>query len=119
MLANALCEVQWENVMILKTFVHATEPVGWFRFENFSQDFIPRLIAPPYQSDIKEGGEVNSLVGDDLARLGYKQGKIQQRGTSITYRQEGWGGFTYEISVQWKKCWKIFYQSWMWSMTAS
>ncbi|WP_152270237.1 glycosyl hydrolase family 95 catalytic domain-containing protein [Agriterribacter humi] len=103
MLANALCEVQWENGMILKTFVHATEPVGWFRFENFSEDFIPRLIAPPYQSDIKEGGEVNSLVGDDLARLGYKQGKIQQQGNSITYRQEGWGGFTYEITVQWKK----------------
>lgn len=102
-LATAVCEVQWENGMLLQTFVHATKPVGWFRFENVSENILPQLIAPPYQAKIKEGGEVNSLVGDDLARLEYKQGAIQQQGNSITYRQEGWGGFVYEISVQWKK----------------
>ncbi|HRO46669.1 glycoside hydrolase family 95-like protein [Agriterribacter sp.] len=102
-LANAVCEVQWENGMLLQTFVHASQPVGWFRFENVSENIQPQLIAPPYQSDIKEGGEVNSLVGDDLARLGYQQGTMQQQGNSITYKQEGWGGFVYQISVQWKK----------------
>ena len=100
--SRALGEVQWENGLALKTFVHATEPVGWFRFENVKADLVPQLIAPKYQGVVKEGGEVNSLVGDDLARLGYKQGSIEQKGQFITYRQEGWGGFSYEITVQWR-----------------
>lgn len=99
---NALCEVKWNNGMELKTFVHATEPVGWFRFENVTDSITPQLRAPEYQGKLT-GGEVNSLLGDDLARLDYKQGEIKQQGNSITYTQEGWGGFTYEISVRWKK----------------
>lgn len=102
-LSNALSEILWTNGMKLQTFIHATQPVGWFRFENVPLDIIPRLVAPPYEADIKEGGEVNSVVGDDLVRLGYKQGAVQTGDNSITYRQEGWGGFQYEIYVQWKK----------------
>jgi alpha-L-fucosidase 2 len=102
-LDKALCEVKWEGGLTLKTFVHATEPVGWFKFENLKTDILPSLIAPKYQGKLTEGGEVNSLVGDDLARLGYKQGSVIRQGNSITYKQEGWGGFTYEINVQWKK----------------
>lgn len=102
-LSKALCEVEWENGTTLQTFVHATQPVGWFRFEHLKENITPQLIAPPYQSKIKEGGEVNSLVGDDLSRLGYKQGKIQQSANTITYTQQGWGGFVYEINVRWKQ----------------
>lgn len=101
-LPDAVCEVRWENGIILKTFVHATEPVGWFRFENITTPLIPMIVAPEYEGK-PTGGEVNSLAGDDLSRLGYKQGKIQQQGNRITYLQEGWGGFTYEITVEWKK----------------
>lgn len=101
-LEKALCEVTWENGMVLKTFVHATEPVGWFRFEHIKGKIKPYLIAPKYQGALTSGGEVNSLVGDDLARLGYKQGTIKEEGNRIIYTQEGWGGFVYEISVQWK-----------------
>lgn len=104
--ARALCEVQWENGLSLKTFVHATEPVGWFRFEHVQSQLVPELIAPKYQGEVKEGGEVNSLVGDDLARLGYKQGTIDKRDQVITYNQEGWGGFRYEITVQWRSAGK-------------
>ena len=101
-LPDAVCEVRWDNGIILKTFVHATEPVGWFRFENITTPLTPQIIAPEYEGK-PTGGEVNSLVGDDLSQLGYKQGKIQQQGNRITYLQEGWGGFTYEITVEWKK----------------
>lgn len=101
-LEDAVCEVRWKNGIILKTFVHATEPVGWFRFENISALLRPQLVAPEYEGKFT-GGEINSLVGDDLARLGYKQGKIEQHDNRITYLQEGWGGFTYEITVEWKK----------------
>lgn len=102
LLASASAEVEWSNGMVLRTFVHATEPVGWFRFENVPQEMQPRIAAPRYSGTVKEGGEVNSLVGDDLARLGYKQGTITNGERSISYRQEGWGGFSYEVAVRWK-----------------
>lgn len=100
-LQNSVCEVKWTNGIVLKTFVHATQPIGWFRFENISSDFTPQLIAPKYQGEVKVSGD--PVGGDDLSRLGYKQGNILQQGNSITYQQEGWGGFTYEINVRWKK----------------
>lgn len=100
-LAKALCEVEWEDGMKLKTFVHATEPVGWFRFENIKSAILPELLAPAYQGKIVEGGPVNSLVGDDLARLGYKQGVVNREKNRIVYQQEGWGGFRYEVTVEW------------------
>lgn len=102
-LGNALAEVKWNNGLVLKTFVHATKPFGWFRFENMSGEISPQLVPPPYHGKIKEGGEVNSLVGDDLARLGYTQGVVRQEANELTYEQDGWGGFMYKVSVRWEK----------------
>lgn len=102
-IAKALCTVDWKNGLRLETFVHATEPVGWFKFTNASKAIIPELIAPRYQGEIAEGGEVNSVVGDDLARLNYQQGTITNAANSIVYQQEGYGGFSYEIAVSWKE----------------
>ncbi|MBX3253805.1 MAG: glycoside hydrolase N-terminal domain-containing protein [Chitinophagaceae bacterium] len=101
-LKNALATITWEGGEKLQTFVHATQPVGWFRFENTKYDPGIQLIAPAY-AGVSSGGEVNSLVGDDLARLGYEQGNIAQKDNSITYTQKGWGGFTYEINVRWRE----------------
>lgn len=100
-LPDAVCEVKWANGIILKTFVHATKPTGWFRFENIKTDLIPQLIAPRYQGDVKVSGD--PVGGDDLSRLGYPQGTIEQSGNSITYNQQGWGGFSYQINVSWHK----------------
>jgi alpha-L-fucosidase 2 len=100
-LKNALCEVKWANGTILKTLVHAKTPVGWFRFENIKADLIPQLIAPKYQGKVNISGD--PVGGDDLSRLGYSQGTIKQEGNNITYTQKGWGGFTYQINVRWKK----------------
>ncbi len=101
-LEKALCEVKWKDGLKLTTFVHATDPVGWFRFENIGSSVLPRLIAPGYQGkEIEENP--NSLIGDHLGRLGYKQGTIETGTNQMVYKQEGWGGFVYEISVKWKK----------------
>ncbi|MCD0468938.1 glycoside hydrolase family 95-like protein [Flavobacterium sp. JAS] len=100
-LKDAICEVKWDNGTILKTFVHATQPIGWFRFENLKEEFTPHLLMPKYQGEITNSGD--PVGGDDLARLGYKQGKVTQEGNSISYEQEGWGGFKYQISLTWKK----------------
>ena len=100
-LQNALCEVKWSNGASLQTFVDAIKPVGWFRFENIPAQLIPQLVAPQYQGAVKNSGD--PVGGDDLSRLGYKQGDIHQTGNSITYHQEGWNGFTYDINVRWKQ----------------
>jgi alpha-L-fucosidase 2 len=113
--ATALCEVRWENGIVLKTFVHAVKPVGWFRFENLKENFIPQLIAPKYQGEVKVSGD--PVGGDDLARLGYEQGKVKKEGNTISYEQEGWGGFKYEISVSWKKTDKTTVEG-VWSISA-
>jgi alpha-L-fucosidase 2 len=100
-LEDAHCEVKWANGTTLKTFVHATKPVGYFKFEHLSAAVTPQLIAPKYQGTINTSGD--PVGGDDLSRLGYKQGAITRKDNSITYQQEGWGGFTYEINVRWEK----------------
>jgi alpha-L-fucosidase 2 len=100
-LQNATCEVKWANGVILKTFVHATQPVGWFRFENINGPVTPILKAPKYQGIVSNNGD--PVGGDDLSRLGYSQGTIKEQGDMITYRQQGWGGFTYEITVRWRR----------------
>src|SRR5690606_5238677 len=100
-IADAVCEVRWSGGIVLKTFVDAVKPVGWFRFENVSEDFIPQLVAPRYQGAVTNTGD--PVGGDDLSRLGYEQGTIKQEGNSIAYHQKGWGGFSYDIAVHWKR----------------
>ncbi|MCW3463068.1 glycoside hydrolase family 95 protein [Chitinophaga nivalis] len=101
-IATAECRVQWKNGVTLRTFVHATQPTGWFRFENIAPDFVPQLRAPQYTGN-KDQAAGGSIAGDDLARLGYTQGTINVHGQTILYRQPGWNGFTYEIAVTWKR----------------
>ncbi len=116
-LADATARVEWNNGTVLKTFVHATMPVGWFRFEGLGEDPAPELIAPKYAGQADSGAKSDPVGGEDLARLGYKQGTINRNANSITYNQEGWGGFRYEITVRWKKMgqgiiegvWKCFF----------
>lgn len=98
---KALAEVKWQNGVKLTSFVHATNHLGYFRLEGV-KDFKANLLAPKYEGEVDKtaGG---SVAGDDLARLGYKQGKIIENGNSLVYRQKGWGGFEYEVSVRWKQ----------------
>jgi hypothetical protein len=98
-LKNALCEIKWENGVVLKTFIHAVQPVGWFRLEHLSSVFEPHVITPAFQrNDIP----FDSLKSNDVARLGYTQGSITRTGKTIHYHQQGWNGFSYDIAVSWK-----------------
>lgn len=114
-LQDALCRVAWANGVVLKTFVHATAPVGWFRFENVNTGLIPQLIAPKYQGTVKVAGD--PVGGDDLSRLGYPQGAITKTDNSITYVQNGFGGFTYQINVSWHQTGKHTVEG-VWSISS-
>ena len=97
---TATVKVIWDKGVVLKTFVHATKPIGYFSFENIPSSFEMNLIAPLYNNPVKNIAD--PVGGDDLGRLGYKQGKIKKTDNSITYLQQGWGGFKYKITIEWK-----------------
>ncbi|UTA67107.1 glycosyl hydrolase family 95 catalytic domain-containing protein [Emticicia sp. 21SJ11W-3] len=98
---KAEAEIEWESGTRLTSFVHASKPVGYFRFENL-KGFSMQLLAPEYEGEIDKNAG-GSVAGDDLARLGYKQGKVLAHRQSFVYEQEGWGGFSYQVCVQWQK----------------
>jgi alpha-L-fucosidase 2 len=98
--ATAVCVITWKNGTRLETFVHATEPAGWFTIRNLKKEFLPRMEPPAYKSDnVSAGG---SVEGDDLNRLGYEQGIVKRSGNKITYTQKGWNGFSYAVTVNFK-----------------
>ncbi|MCG2462191.1 glycoside hydrolase family 95 protein [Flavobacteriaceae bacterium F89] len=101
-LDDAVCVVKWKNGTVLETFVHATEPVGWYRFKNLPSELAPMIIPPPYVSD-KKSGEESPVTGQDLRRLGYPKGTVDQKGNAITYDQEGWDGFKFQVHTRWEQ----------------
>jgi alpha-L-fucosidase 2 len=112
-LKTALCEIKWKNGVTLKTYVNAKKTVGWFRFEGLKDGLMPYFVAPAYNLEGETEAD-NSHSGQDLRRLGYPKGEIVKKGNSITYNQEGWGGFRYQINIRWigepeflEGCWSI------------
>ncbi|MDL2256310.1 hypothetical protein LJC38_06975 [Parabacteroides sp. OttesenSCG-928-K15] len=116
-LNNAVCEVKWENGMKMQTFVHATEPVGWFMIENADESFVPELVPPVYSDSQAMGADLGPVTGQDLRRLGYQQGKVEKEGNRITYHQKGWGDFYYDVVVEWQKKGNALVG--VWSVTSS
>lgn len=101
-LNNALCEARWDNGATLKTFVHATEPVGWFVFENLPDTICPSLIAPKYNKPVA-AGDNDPVTGLDLRRLGYEQGTLRTEKQEITYHQPGWILLRRECTLETKR----------------
>ena len=110
-LDNALCEINWADGMKMQTFVHATEPVGWFVFKNLKEELIPELVAPKYKKT-SESEAVNSVDGQDLQRLGYQQGDVVATDNQITYHQKGYGDFYYDVVVRWERKGQNLYGTW-------
>lgn len=105
---KALSTIQFENGVIMYNYVHATDQVGYFSFENSStsrspinvNDCIPQLMIPDYNSSEKNADD-NSHGGEGLQTLGYKKGTITKTTNSIRYHQPAWNGNYYEVLVQW------------------
>lgn len=108
---DAICRVDWKGGVSLETFVAASENVGWFRFTGIDDpDFRPELKIPAYSrpSDPSEGG--HSEIG--LMALGYESGAITEGKDKILYHQKGWGDYSYDVAVQWKRRGKTLYGVW-------
>ena len=104
-LSGALAEVEWQNGATLQSFVSATRPIGWFEFNGVSADMLPNLITPRYQSTSAIAG-ADPVSGQDLRRLGYKQGQVDHQrradGGIITYHQPGYGDFSYDVAIEYR-----------------
>ncbi len=101
-LDSALCVIRWENGTVLTTFVHAFRSSGWFLWQHVPRFVPPSLASPPY-AGTGDTATQGSVQGANLVRLGYRPGTVMYGKTSITYRQEGWGGFRYEACVMWQR----------------
>lgn len=115
-LDNALCEAIWENGTRMQTFVHATKPVGWFVFKNLTTELEPLLVTPQYKKT-GNSSEASPVSGQDLQRLGYEQGSIVRKDNECVYHQKGYGDFSYDVVVKWKRQGKTLYGTW--SVTSS
>lgn len=115
-LNNALCEATWSDGTQMQTFVHATEPVGWFIFKNLKTELEPNLIAPTYKKT-NTGGDADPVSGQDLQRLGYEQGTVTRTNNQLVYHQQGYGDFFYDVVVKWNKQGNTLYGTW--SITSS
>jgi len=110
---TAVASVEWKNGTTLEAFVEADDTRGFFKFKNYPDDIKLELIPPKYESD-SDSGDVDEVTGQDLRRLGYKQGKVLVNENSLSYHQEGWNGFYYDVEVKWEEkngeligCWSI------------
>jgi alpha-L-fucosidase 2 len=116
-LQHALSLVSWAGGQRLLAFIDPIKPVGWFRFDHLDSsdsDLRPQLIPPAYVAD--SSATHADPAPDDLVRLGYPAGQLEKSGHRIRYHQQGWGGFSYDVEVDWKweekgsvmeGCWSI------------
>jgi alpha-L-fucosidase 2 len=111
-IVKAICIVKWTNGVQLTTFVNAEDAIGWYKFENLSQEIDLDIKAPNYQTNSADDEYGHSKI--DLNQLGYCQGEVIRNGNSISYNQNGWKNFSYQINTQWKQaegeligCWSI------------
>lgn len=111
-LRTATCIVEWESGARLSTFVHAEQPVGWYRFENLQKPVKVFMDTPAYNREI-DGGQADQSP-NDLTELGYTQGNIESGPNFHTYHQKGWGDFSYQIHTAWEEnsinltgCWSV------------
>jgi len=99
-ISNGLSVVEFENGARFNNYIHATRQVGYFGFENSSEDIIPELIIPNYNTG-NAGKTGNSVAGQGLERLGYRKGTIKRGFDQILYHQPTWENNYYEVLIKW------------------
>ena len=107
-LSNGLNKIEFSNKMTMYNYVHATKNIGYIGLENIPttlrtpstiQQWLPNLLPPAYTNGNKGTG--NSVEGQGLVQLGYKEGSITKSGNSIRYHQPTYGTDFYEVLIVW------------------
>lgn len=117
-LLTATARVIWKNGLQLESFVQADQSTGWYKFTQVPADLRINLIPPRYESET-DSGNVDEVTGQDLRRLGYKQGQILAGDQLLEYHQEGWNGFYYDVVVKWEQQGDVLIGNWSISSSIS
>jgi alpha-L-fucosidase 2 len=94
---HGLCRIQWENGSSMELFMDPENHVGWFRLDGVDADHEIKLAPPPYTRESNSSNRNRVTGGQDLERLGYPAGELENGTRSLNYRQEGWNGFYYQV----------------------
>ncbi len=113
---TGLSTVKFENGIVFRNYIHSSNQVGYFGFENLPPEasgrqaglparhpvssVTPQLIIPNYNTG-RTGTAGNSVEGIGLERLGYKKGTVTKTANSIRYHQPTWNNHYYEVLVKW------------------
>lgn len=116
--ATAVANVKWSNGIILESFVQADKSTGWFKLTNVPEEIKIELIPPRYESDT-DSGDVDEVTGQDLRRLGYKQGEVLSGDNTLSYHQKGWDDYYYDVVVKWERNGTELIGSWSLSTSLS
>ena len=109
-----LCQIRWENGTFMELFMDPENPVGWFRITGADAGQEVTLVPPPYTLDTETSSRNMVTGGQDLRRLDYPAGELLNEAASLSYKQEGWNGFSYEVHCDLERdqeiitgCWSI------------
>jgi alpha-L-fucosidase 2 len=111
---HGICEILWENGISMELFIDPVDPVGWFRIRGAEKESGIELVAPPYTVDVAPSSRNRVTGGEDLRRLDYPPGELDNRALRLDYLQEGWDGFHYRVNCKLERkdasitgCWSI------------
>ena len=94
----------FDNGTVLKSFIHATAPIGYFEIEGSdAARAIPSLVPHQYQSTNGDEGAVSVVSGQSLSRLGYTQGKLASTPHQQRIHQTTYDGKYFEVLLEWKQ----------------
>jgi len=111
---HGICEILWESGKSMELFIDPVDPVGWFRIRGSEKDDGIKLVAPPYTVDVAPSSRNRVTGGEDLRRLDYPPGKLDNGALNLDYLQDGWDGFQYRVNCTLERkdasitgCWSI------------
>lgn len=111
---HGLAKIQWKNGASMEIFMDPERPLGWFRLKGADEAHDIKLVPPPYTRKSSASDRNKVTGGQDVERLGYPAGELENGWSGMDYKQEGWNGFQYQVHCELDRkegsitgCWSI------------
>lgn len=96
---TAISTIEWENGTKFLCFIHATRPIGWYKFYNLPSDVNPEVSTPDYAGK----NAVGNTSWQAIKNLNYPDPVVKRSENSITYDQKCWDDFSFSVKTEWNK----------------
>ena len=107
---DGVSSIRFSDGTQARVWVDANKPVGHIRIEA-DQEVFPKLIAPAFAGKGHDESHPAISAGD-LSRLGYPPPERFEEGDSLSFVQEGWGGFRFAVTLRWTRKGKVWRGAW-------